>query len=95
MRNDRDSQTSRYRALDRLGVAQYHGRTLKFLAPFGQRSLDHFAIIGTTASPDLSRCFSGERNLGEQTLEIVISGYANSQEAKGALRRQMENLIRT
>ena len=37
----------------------------------------------------------GERNLGQQTLEIVISGYANSQEAEGALRRQMENLIRT
>ena len=37
----------------------------------------------------------GERNLGQQTLEIVISGYANSQEAEGALRRRMENLIRT
>jgi hypothetical protein len=37
----------------------------------------------------------GERNLGQQTLEIVISGYATSQEAEGALRRQMENLIRT
>jgi len=37
----------------------------------------------------------GERNLGQQTLEIVISGYAASQEAEGALRRQLENLIRT
>jgi exosortase len=37
----------------------------------------------------------GERNLGQQTLEIVISGFDNSQEAEGALRRQMENLIRT
>ena len=36
----------------------------------------------------------GERNLGQQTLEIVISGYATSQEAEGALRRQIENLIR-
>jgi hypothetical protein len=37
----------------------------------------------------------GERNLGQQILEIVISGYATSQEAEGALRRQMEKLIRT
>jgi exosortase len=37
----------------------------------------------------------GERNLGQQTLEIVISGYDNSQEAEGALRRQLDDLIRT
>ena len=37
----------------------------------------------------------GERNLGQQTLEIVISGYATAQEAEGALRRQIGNLIRT
>jgi len=37
----------------------------------------------------------GERNLAQQTLEIVIFGYATSQEAEGALRRQMEKLIRT
>jgi hypothetical protein len=37
----------------------------------------------------------GERNLGQQTLEIVISGYATSQEAEGALRHQIENFIRT
>jgi len=36
----------------------------------------------------------GERNLGQQTLEIVISGYATSQEAERALRHQMESLIR-
>jgi hypothetical protein len=37
----------------------------------------------------------GERNLGQQTLEIVISGYATPQEAEGAIRRQMKDLIRT
>jgi hypothetical protein len=37
----------------------------------------------------------GERNLGQQTLEIVISGYPDPQEAEGALRRQIDNLIRT
>ena len=37
----------------------------------------------------------GERNLGQQTLEIVISGYATPEEAEGALRRQMEALIQT
>jgi hypothetical protein len=37
----------------------------------------------------------GERNLAQQTPEIVIFGYATSQEAEGALRRQMEKLIRT
>jgi hypothetical protein len=37
----------------------------------------------------------GERNLAQQTLEIVIFGYATSQEAEGALRRQMAKLIRT
>ena len=36
----------------------------------------------------------GERNLGQQTLEIVIAGYATSQDAEGALRRQMEHLVR-
>ena len=37
----------------------------------------------------------GERNLGQQVLEIVIFGYATPQEAESALRRQMETLIRT
>jgi exosortase len=37
----------------------------------------------------------GERNLGQQTLEIVIFGYDSSEQAEDALRRQMENLIRT
>jgi hypothetical protein len=42
----------------------------------------------------LESVFLGERNLGQQTLEIVIFGYATAQEAEGALRHQMENLIR-
>jgi exosortase len=37
----------------------------------------------------------GERNLGQQTLEIVISGYATPEQAEGALRRQMATLIQT
>ena len=37
----------------------------------------------------------GERNLGQQTLEIVISGYGTSDEAEGALRRQIGSLIKT
>jgi exosortase len=37
----------------------------------------------------------GERNLGQQVLEIVISGYATPEKAEAALRRQMEDLIRT
>jgi hypothetical protein len=36
----------------------------------------------------------GERNLGQQSLEIVIFGYATPQEAEVALRHQMESLIR-
>jgi exosortase len=36
----------------------------------------------------------GERNLGQQTLEIVILGYSTPEEAEGALRRQMGNLIK-
>jgi len=36
----------------------------------------------------------GERNLGQQSLEIVIFGYTTPQEAEVALRRQMESLIR-
>jgi hypothetical protein len=36
----------------------------------------------------------GERNLAQQTLEIVIFGYATFQEAEAALRRQMQTLIR-
>jgi hypothetical protein len=36
----------------------------------------------------------GQRNLAQQTLEIIIFGYATHQEAEDALRRQMENLIR-
>jgi hypothetical protein len=35
----------------------------------------------------------GERNLGQQTLEIVVAGYATSQQAEHALRCEMENLI--
>jgi exosortase len=37
----------------------------------------------------------GERNLGQQSLEVVICGYANPEEAEVALRRQMEALIQT
>jgi hypothetical protein len=37
----------------------------------------------------------GERNLGQQTLEIVIFGYAAAEEAEAALHRQMGDLIRT
>ena len=37
----------------------------------------------------------GERNLGQQVLEIVIFGYATPQDAELALRRQVGNLIRT
>ena len=37
----------------------------------------------------------GERNLGQQILEIVISGYNSSQKAEDAFRRQMETLIQT
>jgi hypothetical protein len=37
----------------------------------------------------------GERNLGQQTLEIVVSGYSTPDEAEGALRREMGNLIKT
>jgi exosortase len=36
----------------------------------------------------------GERNLGQQTLEIAIFGYTTSEQAEDAVRRQMENLIR-
>jgi hypothetical protein len=35
----------------------------------------------------------GERNLAQQTLEIVVFGYSKSQEAENALRRQMDELI--
>jgi hypothetical protein len=37
----------------------------------------------------------GERNLGQQVLEIVILGYATHQEAEVALRREMEGLVRS
>jgi exosortase len=35
----------------------------------------------------------GERNLAQQTLEIVVFGYSTFQEAENALRRQMDELI--
>jgi len=35
----------------------------------------------------------GERNLAQQTLEIVVFGYSTPQEAESALRRQMDELI--
>ena len=37
----------------------------------------------------------GERTLGQQTLEILVSGYSTPDEAEAALRRQMVNLIQT
>ena len=37
----------------------------------------------------------GERNLGQQTLEIVIFGYSTPEEAESALRRKMGDLIKT
>jgi hypothetical protein len=41
----------------------------------------------------LESVLSGERNLAQQTLEIVVFGYSTSQEAENALRRQMDQLI--
>jgi len=35
----------------------------------------------------------GERNLAQQTLEIVIFGYSRPEEAESALRRQIVDLI--
>jgi hypothetical protein len=37
----------------------------------------------------------GERNLGQQVLEIVIFGYNSPEKAEAALRQQMDRLIRT
>jgi exosortase len=37
----------------------------------------------------------GERNLGQQALEVVIFGYATPGAVEGAFRRQMEDLVRT
>jgi hypothetical protein len=37
----------------------------------------------------------GERNLGQQSLEVVIYGYATPEGAEEALRRQLQSLIRT
>jgi exosortase len=36
----------------------------------------------------------GQRNLGQQVLELVMSGNATAEQAESALRRQVENLIR-
>ena len=36
----------------------------------------------------------GERNLAQQSLEIVIFGYSSPEQAESALRRQLEDLIR-
>jgi transmembrane exosortase EpsH len=36
----------------------------------------------------------GERNLGQQTLEILLFGYATPQEAEAAFRSEMDDLIR-
>jgi hypothetical protein len=35
----------------------------------------------------------GQRNLGQRTLEIVISGYDSHQKAEAAFRREMVKLI--
>jgi exosortase len=37
----------------------------------------------------------GERNLGQQVLEIVVFGYNKPEEAEGALRRDVEAMIQT
>ena len=37
----------------------------------------------------------GERKLGQQTLEIVVSGYDTPEKAEIAFRREMVNLIQT
>jgi exosortase/archaeosortase family protein len=47
-----------------------------------------------TRSAKLESVLLGERNLGQQVLEIVISGYGSAQEAETALRGQMEDLIK-
>ena len=37
----------------------------------------------------------GERNLGQQVLEIVVFGYDKPEEAEAALRRDVEAMIQT
>jgi exosortase len=42
----------------------------------------------------LQAVLRGERNLGQQTLEIILSGYPSAKEAEAALRRELPGLIR-
>ena len=37
----------------------------------------------------------GQRKLGQQTLEIVVSGYDTQEKAEVAFRREMTDLIQT
>jgi exosortase len=84
-----------FRALD----FDYHGKQVSVFFCLWQDGLKSGEELRIRDQWDerlvgLESVLLGERNLSQQVLEIVISGYANSQEAEGALRRQMENLIR-
>jgi exosortase len=48
-----------------------------------------------TRSANLESVLLGERNLGQQVLEIVIFGYRKPEEAEAALSRDIESMIQT
>ena len=43
----------------------------------------------------LESALFGKRSLGQQVLEIVISGYGSSQEADAAFHREIAGMIQT
>jgi hypothetical protein len=47
-----------------------------------------------TRSAKFESVLRGERNLGQQVLELVIFGNTTAEQAESALRLQIENLIR-
>lgn len=49
---------------------------------------------GNTRRDSLERVWRRERWLGQQTLELIVTGYQDRAEAEAALRRELETIIR-
>ena len=60
----------------------------------GSRQAEQYAVrTDWNRMEGLESVLLGERNLGQQTLEIVVAGSPTAEEAEASLRRQAESLI--
>ena len=73
----------------------YHGQRLfVFYVVWQDRTGYDLPTAQVTPAQRISAAMRGERNLGQQTLEIVLTGPANAADARAAFHRELAAILR-